>query len=122
MGCHLGTHTLYLASYGMHEFIGIDACKESIDCLNLSIKKNGLKIIKAVHAGASHSNFKCAFSTRTHEDSQLWQDVGFWKCLWMRKELKRMIGKRNQMMLGIYDAVSLAANHAYTDKDFNYLE
>ena len=90
VGCHIGTHTLYLASYGMHEFIGIDACKESIDCLNLSIKKNGFKNIKAVHAVASHSNFKCAFSTRTHEDSQLWQDVGFWKSLWRRKEIKRM--------------------------------
>ena len=100
VGCHVGSRTLYLASYGMHDFIGIDACKESIDCLNLSIKKNGFKNIKAVHAAVSHSSFKCAFPVNTHEDSTLWRDMGFWKSLWMRKKLRRMKTKTVDEIVG----------------------
>ena len=100
VGCHVGTRTLYLASYGMHNFIGIDACKESIDCLNLSIKKNGFKNIKAVHAAVSHSKFKCAFPVNTHEKSAILKDVGFWKGLGMRKSLKRMKTKTVDEIVG----------------------
>jgi FkbM family methyltransferase len=100
VGCHIGRSSLPLAAYGMHDFILIDGCKNSIKCVKESIKRNDLTNVRAVHAVVSHSNFKCMFAKISDSRNRLGKDIGFWKSLWYHKHARRIRTKTVDQILG----------------------
>ena len=69
-GCHIGTYSLPLAKDG-YNVIAIDACIESIQCLNASINMNNIPNILTINACLSDCKQLCSFNSNTDATSAI---------------------------------------------------
>ena len=110
VGCHIGSTALWIGDYQSrtNNIIAIDGCKQAIDCLQESIRRNKLTNIEAVHAIVSHSNFPASIPKSVNQESIITASVPWYKKFLYKnldflhaKTLDEIIGDRKCSLIKI---------------------